>query len=390
MNKLLGQYFTTNIELQETIYRFILNNSDKILEPCIGLGNLVEYIRGKYKQQEKNVIFDMFEIDKNLKTLECIDKNKVIWENFLEYNIENKYTTILGNPPYIKTSKGNVYIDFIIKCFNLLTENGELIFVVPSDFFKLKSASNILNTMMENGTFTHIYHPHSERLFKEARIDVLVFRYCKNKSLEKKCKYNGKSLYIWNNKGFITFHKTKFDYVVTFKEIFDIYVGMASGRDSIYKNEELGNIKIMVKENVFEKFILINKFPCKNEKINNYLLKNKDELICRKIKKYNETNWFEWGALRNVDKMKISSNEKNECIYVYNLTRNKNIAFKGKITYFGSQMLMLRPKNESIDIDKVINYLNSMEFKQNFVFCGRFKIGNGQLGKTFIPIQNLI
>ena len=148
MNKLLGQYFTTNIELQETIYRFILNNPNRILEPCIGHGNLVQYINQKYNE-EKKIIFDMFEIDDKLDLLQGIDKDKVIYTNFLEYNIENKYNTIIGNPPYIKTTKGNVYIDFIIKCFDLLTENGELIFIVPSDFFKLKSASSVLNKMME-------------------------------------------------------------------------------------------------------------------------------------------------------------------------------------------------------------------------------------------------
>lgn len=38
-----------------------------------------------------------------------------------------------------------------------------MIFIVPSDFLKLTSASKILNIMINNGTFTHIYHPNNEK-----------------------------------------------------------------------------------------------------------------------------------------------------------------------------------------------------------------------------------
>lgn len=380
--KIIGQYFTTNIELKETIFRFIQNKPNEILEPCIGRGDLVKYV-----QKRLNTKFDMYEIDSSLQLLKNINKEDVVWCDFLEKDINKKYTTIIGNPPYIKTTKGNIYIDFIIKCFNLLAEKGELIFIVPSDFFKLTSSSSILDEMMKNGTFTHIYHPHNERLFKEARIDVLIFRYCKNKILEKKCLYNGKCLYICNNNGLVTFHKNevKKNERMCISDLFNIHVGIVCGRESIYKNKELGNIKVLVKENTLDDYILITEFPCDNDKINNYLLNHKNELINRKIKKFNEKNWYQWGALRNIKQMLPKENELNECIYVYRLTRNENIAFKSKVTYFGSQLIMLKPKNKFINLDNVITYLNSSEFKQNFVFSGRFKIGHRQLSNSYIP-----
>ena len=79
-----------------------------------------------------------------------------------------------------------MYIEFTEKCYNLLDDNGELIFIVPSDFLKLTSASKLLNVMMTNGTFTHIFHPHNEKMFENASIDVIVFRYCKNSLIDKK------------------------------------------------------------------------------------------------------------------------------------------------------------------------------------------------------------
>ena len=43
----LGQYFTTNIELQNKVYEFILNKPSNILEPSIGQGDLVVFIKEK-------------------------------------------------------------------------------------------------------------------------------------------------------------------------------------------------------------------------------------------------------------------------------------------------------------------------------------------------------
>ena len=107
----------------------------------------------------------MYEIDESIKFLPIINFKNIIFGDFLVQNIEKKYDTIIGNPPYVKTSDGNLYLSFTKKCYELLEENGELIFIIPSDFFKLTSASSLLNDMMKNGTFTHIFHPHNENLF---------------------------------------------------------------------------------------------------------------------------------------------------------------------------------------------------------------------------------
>ena len=85
-----------------------------------------------------------FEIDESLDLLPGIDKEKVVYGDFLTQNILKKYTTIVGNPPYVRTKTGNLYLDFIKKCVDLLDENGELIFVVPSDVFTLTSAKSLM------------------------------------------------------------------------------------------------------------------------------------------------------------------------------------------------------------------------------------------------------
>tara|TARA_B100000575_G_C23117110_1_gene645912 strand:- start:985 stop:2136 length:1152 start_codon:yes stop_codon:yes gene_type:complete len=373
----LGQYFTKDDSLKNKVLELVMNNPDVILEPSVGQGDLIQII---YNNNNK-IQFDMYEIDTKIKMLDDIPKN-VIYRDFIGVDIKKKYKTIIGNPPFVRTKTGNLYIDFIEKCYNLLENNGELIFIIPSDFFKLTCASKLLNNMITQGTFTHIYHPHNEKLFENASIDVIVFRYCKNNELKKQVLYNNELLYIINNEGLITFNKNNNINNLSFKDLFNIYVGLVSANEKVYKNKEYGNIELLNGENKLDKYIFIEKFPSTDEKINTYLLSHKNELINRKIKKFNEKNWFEWGAPRNIKTIK--ENIGKECIYIYNLTRHKNIAFKGKVNYFGGGLIILIPKKK-INLDNVISYLNSDNFKNNFIFSGRFKIGHRQISNSYIP-----
>jgi len=378
----LGQYFTTNNELKNKIFEFILNNPSTILEPSIGRGDLITFILNKLPY----ITFDMYEIDTKIKLLDKIQKDKVIHGDFMTQTITKTYKTIVGNPPYVRTKKGNLYIDFTEKCYNLLDDNGELIFIVPSDFLKLTSASKLLNVMMTNGTFTHIFHNHNEKMFENASIDVIVFRYCKNSLIDKKVLYNDKLLYITNSNGLITFGEEKNNNISMFQDYFDIYVGLVSGNGDVYKNEELGNIEVLNGEDKVDKYIYIENYPCENENINKYLLENKKVLIERGIRKFNENNWFEWGAPRNI--AAINANLGKDCIYIYNLTRKPNVSFLGKVTYFGGGLIMLKPK-KNCNLSSIVSYINSNAFKDNFIFSGRFKIGHRQISNSYIPSEYL-
>ena len=71
-----GQYFTVDIILKQKVYEFILNKSNlTILEPSIGQGDLVTYV----KNINSKIKFDMYEIDENIKLLSGINKNFQAW-----------------------------------------------------------------------------------------------------------------------------------------------------------------------------------------------------------------------------------------------------------------------------------------------------------------------
>lgn len=385
MKNKLGQYFTTNIFLQNKVFDLILNKPKVILEPSIGQGDLVNFVLSK----NKNVKFDLYEIDSSVTLLDNIKNENVVYTDFLQEKIEDKYTTIIGNPPYVKTKNSNLYIDFIDKCFNLLEDDGELIFIVPSDFIKLTSSNKIINKMISNGTFTHIIHPDKENFFENASINIIIFRYCKNSILEKVVLYNDTKKYINNTNGILTFSNSKLNLKksLILANYFDIYVGMVSGKEEVFKNDKFGNINIINNENKIDKYILVDTFPTNNNDLNNYMLQHKNCLLERKIRKFNENNWYEWGALRNYKNIKNNMNK--DCIYINNLTRKEKIAFKSKVNLFGGQLLLLIPKIK-IDLLLFQNYLNSSEFKENYMYSGKFKIGHKQLCNCLIDISHFV
>lgn len=397
-----GQYMTTDETLQHTVYSFMMNDPDVVLEPSFGMGHLVRYVYSEREKIGKPIKFDLYEIDEKLKSNAVIDIDncdsfRVKYCDFLKRKIKKTYKTIIGNPPYVRTKKGNLYIDFIGKCIDLLDDNGELIFIIPSDFFKLTSAKSVIGKMFDVGSISHIYHPNNERLFEGASIDVMVFRYCKIPSMALNVHmnvpnvlYNGIEMKIINSGNIITFDENLESHIAntTLDELCNVYVGMVSGKEEVFKNDKYGNIFVLNGSEKRDKYIFTKEFPTGNKKLDKYLNGNKEILLSRKIRKLNDSNWFEWGAPRNIKIMENLTGE--DCIYVHNITRKENIAFKGKVEYFGGGLLCVVPKhNVELDLDKIVEYLNSETFKHNFIYSGRFKIGHRQLSKTVIDRTNV-
>jgi len=408
--KQLGQYFTVSDELQQFVFDKVKNKGGVLLEPSFGAGHLLQ----KFKEYDRNYPIVCYEIDSGIKpVVEFNEHQKTEYADFTKQKITTKFKSIVGNPPYVKQKTGNLYIKFIELCYEYLNDDcGELIFIVPSDFIKLTSASSIISTMAANGSFTDFLFPHNEKLFEGATIDVMVFRYQKGLITNKTCvndiyfskgivlpsaeqtasqsgrleqpkvAQTASQLFININKGIITFSDS--EVIGTLLEsLFSVYVGLVSGRDLIYK-VPFGNMDVLTDKNKIEKFIFTETFPTSNEQINTHLENNKEELLERRIKKFTEKNWFEWGAPRNLASIKIHAGK--ECIYVRNMTRKKEVAFVGTVQYFGGSLLCLVPKNTQTDLNKVVEYLNSPQFQKNYLYAGRFKIGHKQISHSLLDI----
>jgi adenine-specific DNA-methyltransferase len=361
--KNLGQYFTISENLQKFVFEKVQHKSSPLLEPSFGRGHLLKL----FLDADPTWPMTCCELDETVKPLVNFTNQTVLWGDFLKQNFDTKFKTIIGNPPYVKQSTGNLYLKFIDRCFDLLTDDGELIFIVPSDFTKLTSAAPIISRMAQSGSFTDFLFPHDEKLFDGASIDVVVFRYQKGvartnaivNGIEQPCNVTG---------GIISFGDSSGKSV---DELFDVYVGLVSGKDDVFK-VPFGNLEVLTAKGRVEKFAYGRATP----QIAAHLEANKEALMARKIRRFTDANWFEWGAPRNVAHMERLAGRS--CIYISNLTRSSEPAFIGTVQYFGGALLCMVPK-EPVDLEKIVEFLNKIETRRDYTYSGRFKMGHRQL-----------
>lgn len=111
--------------------------------------------------------------------------------------------------------------------------------------------------------------------------------------------------------------------------------------------------------------------------INDHLLKNKQLLLKRRIKKFNESNWYKWGR-----DFYISNNKR---IYVNNKTRNNKPFFINNSIYYDGSILGIFPYDNK-DIEYHKEYLNSIEWdKLGFMCNNRYLFNQRNLLNSIIP-----
>lgn len=143
-----GIYFTPPKTILKNIdfLNPYLQNIKNVLEPSCGSCEYITKLDNLYNLDftciEKNE-----EIYNQIKTYEK-DNIKILNSDFINYDIENKFDLIIGNPPYFVIQKNivpneyykyfegrpNIFIIFIIKSLKMLKENGILSFVLPNSF----------------------------------------------------------------------------------------------------------------------------------------------------------------------------------------------------------------------------------------------------------------
>ena len=161
--KELGQYFTVDEELQKFVFSCTKNKGQLLLEPSFGAGHLLK----PFLASNPEYPMVCCEVDKKIvPVVTFVDKQKVIYGDFMKETFTTNFKTIVGNPPYVKVEKSkNLYLQFIEKCLGLLDNDGEMIFIVPSDFLKLTSAAELIRSMVGQGSFTDFLYPNDEKLF---------------------------------------------------------------------------------------------------------------------------------------------------------------------------------------------------------------------------------
>ncbi len=194
-----GSYYTNRNLIKKIIKEKDLWNK-KVIDPAAGTGNfliqLLIFFKNKFNNKfefinyiEKNIYYNeikktsidifilrlrflsysFFKIDLNEKDISRI-RNNIFNDDFLlNFNKEEKYDAIIGNPPYLGTkSLGKEYLNkikkvygftddlyslFIFKSIPLLKENGFLSFVTSSTYMTITSKERLRNLLINNGIY---------------------------------------------------------------------------------------------------------------------------------------------------------------------------------------------------------------------------------------------
>ena len=227
------------------------------------------------------------EINTTVKPLFPATENRIMhYGDFLTMAFAQTFPVIVANPPF------NRALAFVDKCYQVLADKGEMMFILPSKFIKMSSCAKLIAKMASEGSFTHFVFPHDEKLFKDAAIDIVVFRYEKGLQSSKAI-MNGKEVFCNTNKGIITFHDEDITKATKFADVFHVFVGSVSGRDEVFK-QEFGNLKFLTEEGRYENFVHVDEFPSGDSVIDEHLLANKASLMTRGGFRVTEDNWFKW------------------------------------------------------------------------------------------------
>lgn len=389
----LGQVFTPQhiVSTMLSLARSVKHTQNpRFLEPSCGNGAF-------WQNLPSNKVG--IEIDTNaLKPFANLDfkaQDKLLNIDFFSYPVSEKFDTIIGNPPYVRYQdildstksllkpfsaifdmRTNLYLFFIYKCVLHLKERGELIFITPRDFLKSTASVKLNEFLFAQGSITDFVELGDKRIFDKAQPNCVIWRFEKGDFSRK---VNHKRNFSCVNGQLML---TKNRYTIPFSALFFVKVGAVSGADKIYANDEFGNVEFVCSHSAKSgktKKMIYGEFG----KDSAYLQGFKPQLLKRKIKKFDENNWWEWG--RDYHK----SDEAR--IYVNAKTRNKKPFFLHPCKAYDGSVLAVFPrfKVDLADLKMLCEMLNNVDWEElGFVCDGRFlfsqrSLENSMLGSEF-------
>lgn len=380
-NNDLNKFIKCDIFTPDTISKLMaskLKKEGSLLEPSVGTGNLLKYLN-----IDNYNIIDVYELKSEYLKNITNDKINKINTDFIKLKIEKKYDNIIMNPPYIKIQdlsikyrdylrknfslldKGliDIYYAFLIKCIDLLKNDGIMVSITPNTYLYNKSAHNLRKYLFDNNFIKEIIDFKDKKIFNNASVYCCITIFTKNKKdyiiyNNKKIKYDA----ILKNNSIFNFNNNNNNIL---KNICKISNGIATLRDKIFIHSEK-----LYDEPCWENITNSHRiksiiYPYKNSKIIDeiyfkeqnpltykYLEKNKDELKKRDKGNKIYPAWFAYGRSQSINKPKRKS------IFIPCFLDPKKIKdkifIKEPILYQGC--LCIEPNDEN-DINKIKNII---------------------------------
>lgn len=308
--------------------------------------------------------------------------------DFFDYPLTERFDTIVGNPPYVRfqdvavdtknrlkstlfDARSNLFLFFIEKCIRHLNPGGELVFIVPREFIKLTAAKKLNAWLYSQGSITHFYETGDVRVFAGATPNCCIFRFEKDRFDRRMA--DGRS--FTEVAGQLMFLRD--DYRVRFSDVFEVKVGAVSGADHLFAHPK-GNMDFVCSKTVDTGETRKMLYGVQHPK----LKRHKADLLARRVRKFDETNWWHWG--------RTFPQTEAPRIYVNGRTRRPEPFFLHDCNAFDGSILALFPKWREIsrrDLIECTMMLNrEVDWQQlGFVCDGRYLFTQRSLQTCLLP-----
>ena len=386
----LGQVFTPPTVVDAMLA--LVRNRGRILEPSCGdgafyrhlpVGSLGIEIDGRHAPSGVRVM-DFFALPEN-----------------------ESFATIIGNPPYVRyqdisaqtrrmtrhsqlDGRANLYFFFIEKCLRHLDPGGELIFITPRDFLKATSAMPMNRVLFAAGTITDFIDLGDTRVFDGATPNCAIWRFVRG-DFSRRTRYarvgtaDGMAALRtleWTERHFVESGGhllfTQGVYGLHLSDIAFVKVGAVSGADELYVSDEHGNRNFVSSATVAtgETRRMIWCEPGKAPPA--ALVPHKERLISRRIKPFDESNWWLWG--RGYYQSSLPR------VYVNNKTRRASPFFVHPCTHYDGAVMAIFPHDPAQDVHALADALNKVDWADlGFVCDGRFLFTQRSLEQAPLP-----
>ncbi|MEC5398259.1 class I SAM-dependent methyltransferase [Uliginosibacterium sp. H1] len=335
----LGQVFTAPAVVRQMLA--LRRNAGRVLEPSCGDGAFARHLPGCIA----------IELDASVAPADA----RVM--DFFAYPAEERFDSIVGNPPYVRHQdilpatrallpmelfdlRSNLYLFFIEKCVRHLRPGGELVFIVPRDFIKLTAARKLNRWLFEQGTITDFIETGDSNIFGEYVPNCAIFRFERGR-MDRRMHDGRLFAEVGGQLMFL-----RGDYTLPLARLFDVKVGAVSGADEVFTHPE-GNREFVCSRTAETGELRRMFFDVQHP----HLLANKSRLLARRVREFEEHNWWRWGRQHHQ-----SSAPR---IYVNSKTRRAQPFFLHDCPDYDGAILALFPRIAGMNLAQAVDLLNT-------------------------------
>lgn len=386
---LLGQVFTPPAVVDAM--RALVRNDGRVLEPSCGDGAFFRHF-----PDAVGIELDPAHAPSGARVMD-----------FFDFPDAERFATIIGNPPYVRYQeigeatrrrarsavldrRANLYLFFIEKCVRHLAPGGELIFITPRDFLKATSAIPLNRLLFAGGTITDFIDLGDMRLFADATPNCAIWRFeagnftrrTRHATLGCADGVAGLARLSWEDRHFVEsgghLAFTRGDYALRLADIAFVKVGAVSGADELYTGDEFGNRDFVCSATLATGQTRRMLWCEPGRPPPAALLAHKERLIARRIRPFDESNWWHWGRGYH--------QSAQPRIYVNGKTRRAQPFFVHGCTHYDGAVLAVFARDPAADVHALAAALNGVDWADlGFVCDGRFLFTQRSLEQAPLP-----